>query len=100
MEVRFPGRLRTSTTAEDHDVVIKDFSPEGVKVLSTKRLSVAERLTVSFLSEQAVPFKTEGSVIWVDQISLGAWHAGIKFDTVDLLQARRIRELSLQPALP
>jgi hypothetical protein len=93
VEVRFPGRLSKKDIAEDRDIVIKDFSPEGIKILTTQRLSLFDRLTVSFTSHRLTPLSMDGHVVWVGQESPEAWHAGIKFDKVDLLQANDISEL-------
>jgi hypothetical protein len=44
VEVRFPARVRKNDATEDSDVVVKDFSPEGIKILTTKRLSLFDVL--------------------------------------------------------
>ena len=94
LEVRFPARLKKENLAEDRDVVVKDFSPEGVKILTTQKLSLFDHLSLS-LSPASGSTHTSmtGHVVWMGQASPGAWHVGIKFDSVDLLRANRIMEL-------
>ncbi len=90
VEVRFPGRLKKQDIPEHHDILIKNFSPEGIKILTTQRLSLFDRLTVSFISQRLTPLSMDGHVVWTGQDGSKAWHAGIKFDRVDLLQAKQI----------
>lgn len=94
LEVRFPARLKKENVAEDQDVIVKDFSPEGVKILTTQKLSLFDRLSVSLSPSHHLTYSSmPGHVVWMGQESSGAWHAGIKFDQVDLLKANRIIEL-------
>ena len=91
VEVRFPARLKKENLGDEQDVVIKDFSPEGAKILTIQKLSLFDRLSVSFTATKDPshpPF--QGHVVWVDREGPETWHAGIKFDQVDLLRASRI----------
>lgn len=90
--VRFPARLNRCN-AEDDDVVIKDFSPTGIKVFSTKELSIFDHLTISFVSKTGDPATINGYVVWVEKDSPCSWSVGVRFDKEDLLAANRIVKL-------
>ncbi|MFA6378917.1 MAG: PilZ domain-containing protein [Candidatus Omnitrophota bacterium] len=94
LEVRFPARLKKENLAEDQDIIVKDFSPEGVKILTTKELSLFDRFSLSFSPSHDLTYSSmPGHIVWTGQESSGAWHAGFKFEKVDLLKANRIIEL-------
>jgi len=94
LEVRFPARLKKQDAVEDQDVIVKDFGPEGIKILTGQQLSLFDQFSVSFTPRNGLPeVPVQGHVVWTGQESPDAWHAGIKFDKVDLLQANRIMAL-------
>lgn len=93
VEVRFPARLKAPQASEERDIVVKDFSPEGIKVLSYQRLSLFDRLSLSLTPvEGSAPVSMDGYVVWTGKDSSDNWHAGIKFNQVDLMKANRIIE--------
>lgn len=93
VEVRFPARLKTLQASEERDIVVKDFSPEGIKVLTHQRLSLFDRLSLSLTPiDGSNPVLMDGYVVWTGKDNFDNWHAGIKFNQVDLLKANRIIE--------
>ncbi len=76
--------------AETDDVIIKDFSPAGIKIFSTQKLSLFDHLTLSFNSKDGSAVTIKGYVIWVEKESPCSWHVGVRFDKEDPLTANRI----------
>ena len=98
VEVRFPARVKTLQAAEERDIVVKDFSPEGIKVLTYQRLSLFDHLSLSLApTNGSDPVAIDGHVVWTGKDSSNNWHAGIKFDQIDLLKANRIIEFCQRP---
>ena len=90
IDVRFSARSnRNSATAVD-DIVIKDFSPIGMKVFSTEQLFLFDRLSISFIPHGDASVEINGYVIWIEEDSPCSWHIGVQFDQVDLLKANRM----------
>ena len=93
MAVRFPARLNRRNALEASDVVVKDFSPEGVKILASQRFSLFDHLSISFApANNTAAIAMNGHVVWIDKDNFGAWHIGVKFDQIDLMKANRVME--------
>jgi hypothetical protein len=90
INVRFPARLSQKNAAESSDAIIKDFSPIGAKVLASQKISLFDRLSISFTPSQDSSVAMQGHVVWISKNDGGTCHIGIKFDDVDLLKAGEI----------
>jgi hypothetical protein len=90
VDVRFSARLNKKDASEGRDVIIKDFSPIGIKVLSNQRISLFDRLSISFAPSVNSSIAMQGHVVWIRKSDGETCHAGIKFDEVDLIKASEI----------
>ena len=93
INVRFSARLNKRNSAEGVDVIIKDFSPTGARVLASQKVTLFDRLSLSFSPSKDSSVVMDGHVVYIDKDNPDSWHVGIKFDDVDLLRANRIMDL-------
>jgi hypothetical protein len=101
VDVRFAARLYKHNKLEDMDLVVKDFSPVGLKVFSTQEVSLFDRLLVSFIPHGEKTVDVHGYVVWIQRDSPCSWHIGVQFDQMDLLKANRmIKYIQESPSCP
>ena len=91
----YPARFKDSSSDDNTDVYLEDVSAEGMRLSSTKRINLSDKISVVVdLPDGHDPIILDGEVVWTQDREPQRCDVGVKFDKVNLMKTQRIYSLS------
>jgi len=91
LSVRFPVRLVNENFGNCENTVVRDISGQGVRIHTSKRLSVFDKLSLSFdMPRSSSSIDVDGHVVWSSSESNDSCHAGVRFNCPNLMETAAI----------
>jgi Tfp pilus assembly protein PilZ len=97
---RFPVKFKDTREDYGADVVLRDASAQGIRLMTKERFFLDDQLAVEVqLPDGGEPMVLSGRVVWVKLMDLSKWDMGIQFTEINFLRMQRLFKLAQNIAL-
>ena len=88
---RFPAKIKDSRASFGEDIVLRDASAAGIRILSNKKMYVNDIVDLLiFLPDGRDPWNVQAQVVWTRNGAPDGWNIGLRFRKVDFMAIQRL----------